>query len=312
MTNTVFIADDDRDIVDLLTVRCRKMGLHVETAADAMTALEKIEAVLPDVAILDVDMPCGNGLCVSEMMAQNEKLADIPVIVVTASTNPETIKRCHQQLAYYVPKCPDVWHRIEPLLMELLQSSGDKEAAVASESPDSTHLIDAVFAILGNEGIVSGTGELSDGAWSGELAAECAEADTCGAPSSGAAGWVLSIEDDEDFANALRLRFEADGVTVVRASGAMEGYRRAFMDAPRAIILDYELPDGNGDYVLRRLKESPATCNIPVIVLTGRHETSIERQMRSLGASEFLRKPFDWQQLRDTVQRVSRCKDAVS
>ena len=70
----------------------------------------------------------------------------------------------------------------------------------------------------------------------------------------------------------------------------------------KASELDYELPEGNGDYVLRRLKESPATHDIPVIVLTGRHERSVERRMRRLGASEFLTKPFDWQRLRSALK----------
>ncbi len=109
-------------------------------------------------------------------------------------------------------------------------------------------------------------------------------------------------EDDDDFALALRLRLQEFGVQVVRATAGAEGYRRAVMDAPAAILLDYELPEGNGDYVLRRLQESPMTRHIPVIALTGRREATIERQRRSLGVSEFLTKPFDWKRLRAALE----------
>ncbi|TWT39629.1 response regulator [Blastopirellula retiformator] len=113
--------------------------------------------------------------------------------------------------------------------------------------------------------------------------------------------WVLTIEDDDDFAAMLRIKLEEVGFRTIRAGVGMEGYRRAFFDAPKAILLDYELPMGQGDYVLGRLKESPATASIPVIVLTGRRDTPLERKMRMLGADEFLTKPVDWNRLTTTL-----------
>ena len=154
----------------------------------------------------------------------------------------------------------------------------DRTNLIAADDVD---IMDTVFAVLGVE-----DGEL--------LEDDTAQIDTYRTDEP----WVLSIEDDDDVALAVRLRLEAVGIKVIRAEAGTEGYRQAFVNGPRAILLDYELPQGNGDYVLRRLKESPATSNIPVIVLTGRREAAIERQMRNLGASEFLTKPFDWNRLR--------------
>lgn len=115
--------------------------------------------------------------------------------------------------------------------------------------------------------------------------------------------WVLSIDDDDNVALALEIRMERLGVQFIRSATGMEGYRTAFMQAPRAILLDYEMPNGNGDYVLRRLKESPATAQIPVICLTGRHENTIERKMRALGADDFFTKPFNWNELWGSLSR---------
>lgn len=295
MNKSVLIADDDGDIVDLLTLRCEQLGFTVDSANNAMTALGKIEELLPDVAILDVDMPYGSGLCVREMMAKHEELQSIPVIMLTACTSEETIRRCHEQCSYYVLKCPDVWSRVEPVLRELFdldsqyprdyeptRARQEADAPTAISQQDPVDLMDTVFAVLGVEEGDSLIDETEE-------------------PSQSAGPWVLSIEDDDDFALALQLRLREIGLQVLRASAGRAGYRRAFFDAPRAIILDYELPQGNGDYVLRRLKESPATCDIPVIVLTGRREASIQRQMRGLGASEFLTKPLDWKQLRSAL-----------
>jgi CheY-like chemotaxis protein len=99
------------------------------------------------------------------------------------------------------------------------------------------------------------------------------------------------------------MRLAEHGVAVRRALGGMEGYRRAFTEPASAILLDFEMPSGNGDFVLRRLKENLVTCDIPVIVLTGRRDKSIERTMYNLGAAAFLNKPYVWSQLWDELQR---------
>ena len=66
------------------------------------------------------------------------------------------------------------------------------------------------------------------------------------------------------------------------------------------------MPDGDGAYILRRLKENPVTKTIPVIVITGRRNHSLERTMFNLGAAEFLTKPVDldtlWSKLRPYVE----------
>lgn len=116
----ILLADDDADVLEALFVRCRALGLQVTTASDAMTALARIEASVPDVVCLDINMPAGNGLSVCEMMSDNERLSRIPVIMLTGCSDEETIKRCHRLCAYYVPKGTGMWIRVEALLCELL------------------------------------------------------------------------------------------------------------------------------------------------------------------------------------------------
>lgn len=90
---------------------------------------------------------------------------------------------------------------------------------------------------------------------------------------------------------------------MVNAYDGREGFHKAFMQPASAIILDYQMPNGRGDYVLRRLKETPVTRDIPVIVLTGRKEASIRRMMLNLGADAFLTKPVEFEHLLDEVLR---------
>jgi len=134
---TVLIADDDRDLVNLLSVRCRRMGLKVLAAHDAFTALALVRSRRPDVICLDVQMPAGNGLSVCEMLSTDKTYGGMPIVVLTGRTDPDTICRCHAMCAYYVEKCPDIWARLEPLLKELLEPA-DRFAATARPSEPST------------------------------------------------------------------------------------------------------------------------------------------------------------------------------
>ncbi|HET6323649.1 MAG TPA: response regulator [Planctomycetaceae bacterium] len=120
MPKTVLIADDDRELLDAIALRCRRLGLRVFCAHDAFTALSLVKSEMPDMVCLDVEMPAGNGLSVCEMLTSDEACRSIPVAIMTGRTDPDTIIRCHNMCAYYIEKCPDVWTRLEPLLIEIL------------------------------------------------------------------------------------------------------------------------------------------------------------------------------------------------
>ncbi len=297
---SIVVADDDPQIVDILALRCRELGLHVATAHDVRTAREAIAVEKPKLVVLDIDMPDGNGWNVREMMVRDEALASIPVIILTGCSDRETVRRCHRTSAYFVPKCRDVWPRVEPLVRELLRipsneptseptnapqklrpETMDEKACFVDHSPAGSgrhSTIDQMFSLLG---------------WNGQYLVEPAEECSL-APSR---PWVLCIDDDSEYSFSLMIRLEKKGVDVLRAFAGTEGVRYATTSQASAIILDYEMPDGNGAYVLRRLKECPATCDIPVIVLTGRNDNSIRRTLYNLGANRFLTKPCDWETL---------------
>lgn len=118
--------------------------------------------------------------------------------------------------------------------------------------------------------------------------------------------WVLSIDDDPEFSWGLQKRLERHGISVLRAFEGMQGYRTAFARPVDAIICDYFMPNGRGDYILRRLKENPVTKDIPVIVMTGKNDAALERKVLNLGAVRFLTKPFDVAELLEELRRHLR------
>jgi len=123
----VLVADDDAELVEALARRCELLGLGVEKAFDGLTALAKLDDLQPQFAILDVNMPGGNGLAVLEMMSANQHLQSIPTVIMTGREDIETMRRCFDFSGYFIPKCSDIWPRIEPLLREHLTLSEERQ-----------------------------------------------------------------------------------------------------------------------------------------------------------------------------------------
>ncbi len=115
----MFIADDDWDLADALALRIKGLGLGTRTAHDALTTMRILQSEPPDLLILDVRLPDGDGLSVCETMAQDVDLAHIPVLILTGLNDPTTVRRCCLSGARYVFKGPDVWRRIEPFVRRL-------------------------------------------------------------------------------------------------------------------------------------------------------------------------------------------------
>ena len=65
----ILIADDDTELLNALSLRCRKLGLDVIPVEDAMTALANAEFYSPEIVVTDIRMPGGNGMSVCEMIA---------------------------------------------------------------------------------------------------------------------------------------------------------------------------------------------------------------------------------------------------
>ncbi len=86
----VLIADDEPDMVVLLRRLFSRDGFQVEGVADGTTALERAEALKPDLILMDVQMPGLNGFEVLRRLRQNKITAHIPTIFITAAAREPT------------------------------------------------------------------------------------------------------------------------------------------------------------------------------------------------------------------------------
>ncbi len=83
----ILIVDDDVGMTDLLKIHLRRDGLEIETAADAVIALRSIMDHLPDLILLDVEMPYMGGLEVLKVLKSDPLTSHRPVIVLTSRTD---------------------------------------------------------------------------------------------------------------------------------------------------------------------------------------------------------------------------------
>jgi len=81
--NTILVVDDNADVRKALSLRLRANGYDVLMAADGLSATAAIVKQQPDLVILDLGLPCGDGFAVLERLQQNDRLAEIPVVVLT-------------------------------------------------------------------------------------------------------------------------------------------------------------------------------------------------------------------------------------
>ena len=80
----ILVVDDEPDVRNFLAAFLEDAGFNVDTAADGVDALEKLEQNPPDLMTLDMVMPRLSGVKVIRKMRQNERWADLPVIIITA------------------------------------------------------------------------------------------------------------------------------------------------------------------------------------------------------------------------------------
>jgi len=122
---------------------------------------------------------------------------------------------------------------------------------------------------------------------------------------------VLLIEDDPAIVAGLELNLSLEGYEVLTAADGESGYRLAVDRAPDLILLDIMLPGANGLEVLRRLREVDA--DVPVLILTARGEEADKVLGLTLGADDYISKPFNLGELRARINaslRRQRLRDA--
>ncbi len=113
---------------------------------------------------------------------------------------------------------------------------------------------------------------------------------------------VLVVDDDPSFVRFVEMFLEPEGFRVIPALTGAEGIELARSRLPDAVLLDYNLPDMDGQDVLRELKRQEETRGIPVVVVTAR--AGVGDRALDLGGDDYVAKPFDIRELQARLASV--------
>jgi DNA-binding response OmpR family regulator len=111
---------------------------------------------------------------------------------------------------------------------------------------------------------------------------------------------ILVCDDDEGILDMVTFVLEDSGYDVVPEKNSMNVYSVIEKEQPDLLLLDLWMPVLSGDQVLKVLKSNPQTMRLPVIVISA--STEGQKIAVEAGASDFLAKPFDIDQLVNRVQ----------
>ncbi len=121
---------------------------------------------------------------------------------------------------------------------------------------------------------------------------------------------VLVVDDDREIVGAIALALEKEGYRVLRAYDGMEALDHALDPELRLILMDVMMPRLDGLSAVLRIRERR---NLPIIVLSAKSEESDKVLGLSMGADDYVTKPFSTQELvarvRSQLRRYTRLGD---
>lgn len=115
---------------------------------------------------------------------------------------------------------------------------------------------------------------------------------------------ALVVDDEFHIVQVVAIKLRNNGFEVVTADNGLDAYALACEHKPDIVISDYQMPGLTGLELVEKLRSTPQTSAIPVIMLTARGFAIEDQQKEKLGISVCLSKPFSPREVFQTVETV--------
>ncbi len=119
---------------------------------------------------------------------------------------------------------------------------------------------------------------------------------------------ILIIEDDAGLNRGISFALEQEGYEAVGAWTLQEGYRLFEKEHPEGVILDLNLPDGDGIAFCKKIRQIPGGADTAVLMLTARDLETDEIMGLTSGADDYMTKPFSIAVLKVRLQNILQRK----
>ena len=274
MSPKILSVDDSKAVRKLLARMFRPFDCELCEAANGEEGLAVAAREMPDLIILDYNMPVMDGVSMLRQLRENAELRRTPVIMLTAESSAENIATVARLgVRDYVTK---------PFSEELLLAKAARAVPLVAR-PTHDAKPEPQSKRPGNtQGTVSS--EKSEVAT--ELAASSASALQRAS--------VLVVDDSSTMRMSLiRALNELGFDNIKEAKNGRQALELVLKESFDLMLLDMEMPEINGMEVLLALKNNPQLGGLPVIVISGADQ--IENAVRCIeaGAEDYLPKPFN-------------------
>lgn len=123
---------------------------------------------------------------------------------------------------------------------------------------------------------------------------------------------ILIIDDEEDLTFFVKANLELAGdYEVLVATSGKEGIKAAVNHKPDIILLDIMMPNMDGYEVLTRIKKSPKTLRIPVIMLTAKGDVESKVKAASLYDEDYIVKPVQIEALKTKIEETFQRREVT-
>ena len=118
--------------------------------------------------------------------------------------------------------------------------------------------------------------------------------------------WIYIVEDDQNIREIESFALKNSGYNIMDFECAKDFYKKIAEKVPSLIILDIMLPDEDGLDVLKKLRNTPATRKVPIILVTAKTTEIDKVKGLDMGADDYITKPFGVMELISRVKAVLR------
>ena len=115
---------------------------------------------------------------------------------------------------------------------------------------------------------------------------------------------VLCVDDSASIRQMVKLTLSGAGYDIVEAGDGAEGLTRAKAGGVAMVVTDLNMPVMNGLEFIRELRKLPAYKGVPIIFLTTESDAALKQEAKSAGATGWITKPFQQEQLVGVVRKV--------
>lgn len=117
---------------------------------------------------------------------------------------------------------------------------------------------------------------------------------------------ILVVDDEPEIVTLISYHLENAGYEISAAGSGTQAIEMATMEPPSLIVLDLMLPDMSGVEVLSVLRAAPAASHVPVLMVTALRQDADRIRGLSVGADDYLTKPFNPEELVLRVKAILR------